>query len=98
MHIWKSHVRHKLDVQEASVSFTQSEIISVDAGLHLDGIPVLDLLDLIIEVLPSSFDQPEMSKEKVQGDLLRRHHTDQENTKGGPERAVRGDSNSARPT
>ena len=91
MHIWKSHVRHKLDVQEANVSFTQSEIISLDAGLHLDGIPVLDLLDLIIEVLHSSFDQPEMSKEKVQGDLLR-------DTPSRKHKFLNGDSNSVRRT
>ena len=34
-----------------SHSSTESEIISLDAGLRLDGIPALDLLDLIIAVL-----------------------------------------------
>ena len=32
-------------------SSTASEIISVDAGLRLDGIPALDLWDLIVAVL-----------------------------------------------
>ena len=30
---------------------TESEIISLDAGLRLDGIPALDLWDLIVAVL-----------------------------------------------
>ena len=34
-----------------SHSSTESEIISLDAGLRLDGIPALDLWDLIVEVL-----------------------------------------------
>ena len=34
-----------------SHSSTESEIISLDAGLRLDGIPVLDLWDLIVPVL-----------------------------------------------
>ena len=34
-----------------SHSSTESEIISVDAGLRLDGIPALDLWDLIVSVL-----------------------------------------------
>ena len=34
-----------------SRSSTESEIISLDAGLRLDGIPALDLWDLIVSVL-----------------------------------------------
>ena len=34
-----------------SPSSTESEIISLDAGLRLDGIPALDLWDLIVAVL-----------------------------------------------
>ena len=34
-----------------SHSSTESEIISLDAGLRLDGIPTLDLRDLIVSVL-----------------------------------------------
>ena len=34
-----------------SHSSTESEIISVDAGLRLDGIPALDLWDLVVSVL-----------------------------------------------
>ena len=41
-------VRNKLQVSHNS---TESEIISLDAGLRLDGIPALDLWDLIVSVL-----------------------------------------------
>ena len=34
-----------------SHSSTESDIISLDAGLRLDGIPALDLWDLIVSVL-----------------------------------------------
>ena len=47
MHFRKSHVRaNKLDVQEktsVSHSSTEAEIISLDAGFRMDGIPALDL-------------------------------------------------------
>ena len=33
-----------------SHSCTESELISLDAGLRMDGIPALDLWDLVIEV------------------------------------------------
>ena len=38
----------------ASHRSTESEVISLDAGLHMDGIPALDLSDLVKEVLHSS--------------------------------------------
>ena len=50
-------VMRKLECTEApwqtsvSHSSTESEIISLDAGLRLDGIPALDLWDLIVSVL-----------------------------------------------
>ena len=34
-----------------SQSSTESEIISLDAGLRMDGLPALDLWDMFIEVL-----------------------------------------------
>ena len=37
-----------------SHSSTESEIISLDAGLRLDGIPALDLWDLIVSVLANT--------------------------------------------
>ena len=42
-----------------SNSSTESEIISLQAGLRMDGISALDLRDLVIEVLHSSSNQPE---------------------------------------
>ena len=52
-----------------SHSLTASEIISVGAGLRMDGIPALDLWDLVIEVLHSYSNQPKKSKDNVQGNL-----------------------------
>ena len=59
MHFWKSYVcSNKLDVQEAvSHSSTESEIISLDAGFRLDGIPALDLWDLTVKSKNSREDQ-----------------------------------------
>ena len=48
-----------------SHSSTESEIISLDAGLRLDGIPALDLWDLIVAVLHGNTNQ----SKQVQGDL-----------------------------
>ena len=42
-----------------SHSSTESEIISFDAGLRLDGIPALDLWDLIVSVLGDTIQTPE---------------------------------------
>ena len=53
----------------ASHSSTESEIISLDAGLRLDGIPALDLWDLIVSILHgntrSSFNTSHKSKTKA---------------------------------
>ena len=38
----------------ASHRSTESEIISLDAGLRMDGLPALDLWDMVIEVLRST--------------------------------------------
>ena len=53
--IFGSHTicSNKLDVQEqtsVSHSSTESEIISLDTGLRLDGLPALELWDLIVSV------------------------------------------------
>ena len=42
-----------------SHSSTESEIISLDAGLRLEGIPALDLWDLIVFVLGNTIQTPE---------------------------------------
>ena len=64
-----------------SHSSTESEIISLDAGSRMDGIPALDLWDLVTYVLQTSSNQSEKSKEIVQGNLLR--HTSTPKTKPG---------------
>ena len=55
MHFRKPHVcsNQSMCKKQTSVSHssTESEIISLDAGLRLDGIPALDLWDLIVSVL-----------------------------------------------
>ena len=48
-----------------SHSSTESEIISLDAGLRMDGIPALDLCDLIVTVLHGNTNQ----SKQVQSDL-----------------------------
>ena len=55
MYFWKSNIcTNKLDVQEkqpsVSHSSTESEITSLDTGLRLDGLPALELWDLIVSV------------------------------------------------
>ena len=42
-----------------SHSSTESEIISLDAGLRLDWVPALDLWDLIVSVLGNTIQTPE---------------------------------------
>ena len=54
-----------------SHSSTEAEIITLDAGLRMDGIPALDLWDLVIDVFHSSPNQLSKTKGQVQGKLLR---------------------------
>ena len=51
-----------------SHSSTESEIISLDAGLRLDGIPALDLWDLIVSVLGNMVQTPERPERPVVND------------------------------
>ena len=68
VYLWKSHVcSQKLSDSHSSTEF---EIISLDAGVRMDGIPALDLWDLVIEVLHSSSNRSKKSKENVTGNLL----------------------------
>ena len=57
MHFWKSYIcSNKLDMQETNCRFyssTESEIISSDTGLRLDGWLALELWDLIVSVFES---------------------------------------------
>ena len=48
-----------------SHSSTESEIIYLDAGLRLDGIPALDLWDLIVFVLGNTIQTPDRSGQPV---------------------------------
>ena len=54
-----------------SHSSTEAEVISLDAGLRMDGIPALDLWDLVIEVFHSSPNQTNETKyfRELQGNL-----------------------------
>ena len=50
---------------------TESEVISLDAGLRVDGLPALDLCDIVIEVLRSTKEktQPKDTKQTSGGVL-----------------------------
>ena len=48
-----------------SHSSTESEIISLDAGLRLDGIPAFDLWDLIVSVFGNTIQTPERTERPV---------------------------------
>ena len=50
----------------ASHGSREAEIISLDAGLRMDGIPALDLWDLVIEVFHSSPNQSKKPKIKYE--------------------------------
>ena len=74
MHFRESHVyANKLDVQEqtsVSHSSTKSEVISLDAVLRMDGIPALDLWDLVIEIFHSVPNKIEQPKGELRGNPL----------------------------
>ena len=54
-----------------SHSSTEADVISLDAGLRMDGIPALDLSDSVIEVFHSSQNQIDKPKRpELQGNLL----------------------------
>ena len=48
---WECLFVHRENKDSVSHSLTESEIISLDAGLRMDGIPAPDLCDLIVIVL-----------------------------------------------
>ena len=50
---------------------TEAEIISLDARLRIDGLPALDLWDLVIKAFPSSSNQSKKTKDQVRGDSSR---------------------------
>ena len=53
-----------------SHSSTVPEIVSLDSGLRMDGIPALDLWDLVIEIFHSVPNKIEQPKEELRGDPL----------------------------
>ena len=55
-----------------SHSSTESEIISLDAGLRLDGIPALDLWDVIVSALGNTIQTPERPGKPVVTDTDQR--------------------------
>ena len=59
--------------KQTSVSHgsTEAEIIALNAGLRMDGIPALDLWDLIIEVFHSSPNQLNNIKDLLRGNSSR---------------------------
>ena len=59
--------------KQASVSHssTEADLISLDAGLRMDGIPALDLWDLVIEVFHSSPTQSEKTEDQARGNSSR---------------------------
>ena len=52
-------------------SSTEAELISLVAGLRMDGIPALDLRDLVKEVFHSSPNQSKKTKDRARGNSLR---------------------------
>ena len=48
-----------------SLSSTESEIISLDAGLRMDGVPALTLWELVIEIFHSVPNKIEQLKEEL---------------------------------
>ena len=74
MYLWKLNIcLHCFDVQEqtaVSHSSTESEIISFDADLRMNGLRDLDLWDVVIEVLRSS-KSPESPTHEAPGNCSR---------------------------
>ena len=63
--MWKKQTSH-------SHRSTDAGVISLDAGFRMDGIPALDLWDLVVEVFHSSPNQTDKPKvPQLQGNLLR---------------------------
>ena len=54
-----------------SHSSTEAELLFLDAGLRMDGMPALDLWDLVIEVFHSSPTQSKKTKDQARGNSFR---------------------------
>ena len=66
-----------------SHSSTEVELLSLDAGLRMDGIPALDLWDLVIEVFHSPANQINKANDVrgQRGELVAKHHIPHEKPK-----------------
>ena len=74
MYCGKSNIcTKKLCKKQTSVSHssTECEIISHDAGLRMDGKPVLDLWDLVVEVFHSCPNFSKKTKDQARGNSSR---------------------------
>ena len=74
VYLWQSHVCRPsvgCTTSKLSHSSTDSEVISLGAGLRMDGIPALDLWDVVIEVLHSSPNQVLGDQEHARRNLQR---------------------------
>ena len=67
LHSLSAHIRTNFSFAQ----LTESEIISLDAGLCLDGIPALDLWDLIVAVLQRNTYQSNQERRNPCTDLVR---------------------------
>ena len=67
-------------MKHSSVSHrsTESEVISLDAGLRMGGIPALDLWDLVVEVLHSSQFGESRGETKPKEKTHQHQHQDEE--------------------
>ena len=74
-----------------SRSSTEAERISLDAGLRMDGIPALDLWDLVKEVFHSSPTQSKETKDQARGNSLR-DTTSNKNTQNQTEVPIQHDT------
>ena len=63
-----------------SHSSTEAEIISLDAGLGMDGLPALTLWDLVIEIFHSAPSKIKQPKEKLPGDPFQATKPNMHNT------------------
>ena len=82
---------HWMCKKQTSVSHssTESQINSLDAGLRMDGLLVLDLWDVVIEALRSCNSTKSPKTKPVAGNCVRdpeRDRTFQTQTKGKPRR------------
>ena len=94
--IWRNSVTFRksilcssqLDAQEGDCSLTpstESEVLSSDTGLRMDGIPSSDLSDMVIKVLHSP---PPPSSSISTGSSLRCVHSVRDITKSGQSRNI----------